>query len=56
MYSALNRINALSAFSLSTLSVLTFLCYASTVFIDYSRPVNIKAGNIYLWVFLWIQF
>ncbi|XP_071531541.1 signal peptidase complex subunit 3 [Panulirus ornatus] len=48
MHTFLSRVNAVSAFSLSTLAALTFLCFASTVFISYKAPVTITAANIVL--------
>ncbi|ROT74292.1 signal peptidase complex subunit 3 [Penaeus vannamei] len=48
MHTLLARANAVSAFSLSTLAALTFFCFASTFFINYSAPVSISAANIVL--------
>jgi len=48
MHTFLSRANAVSAFSLSTLAALTFLCFASTLFLNYTTPVNINAANIVL--------
>lgn len=48
MHSLITRVNAVCAFSLSTLAALTFLCFASTFFNDYSTKVNINAANIVL--------
>ncbi|KAG7169945.1 Signal peptidase complex subunit 3-like [Homarus americanus] len=48
MHTFLSRVNAVSAFSLSTLAALTFLCFASTFFINYTAPVTINAANIVL--------
>ena len=48
MHTLLSRINAVGAFTLSTLAGLTFLCFLSSVFKDYTTPVTIKAANIVL--------
>ncbi|XP_066968270.1 signal peptidase complex subunit 3 [Macrobrachium rosenbergii] len=48
MHTFLSRANAVSAFSLSTLAALTFLCFASTFFLNYTAPVTITAANIVL--------
>lgn len=48
MHTAFARLNAVCAFNLSTLAALTFLCFASTFFNDYSTQVNINAANVVL--------
>ncbi|KAF2894237.1 hypothetical protein ILUMI_11930 [Ignelater luminosus] len=42
MHSVLQRGNAILAYALSVLACLTFVCFASTVFLDYRTNVDIK--------------
>ncbi|KAF7274171.1 signal peptidase complex subunit Spase22-23 [Rhynchophorus ferrugineus] len=46
MHSALQRGNAIFAYTLSVLSFLTFCCFASTVFLDYTTGTDIKTVTV----------
>lgn len=46
MHSVLTRGNAILAYSLSVLAALTFVCFLSTVFLDYRTDVNIRSNRV----------
>jgi len=46
MHTVLTRLNALAAFTMSTLAGLTFLCFLSTVFLDYRTRADINTVNV----------
>lgn len=48
MHTFMSRANAVCAFSLTTLAGLTFLCFASTFFNEYSEPADIEVRNVHL--------
>ncbi|XP_031554548.1 signal peptidase complex subunit 3-like [Actinia tenebrosa] len=46
MNTFLSRLNTIFAFTLTVLAALTFLCFLSTVFLDYHVRVTLKTDNI----------
>lgn len=46
MYSVLQRGNAILAYALSVLACLTFVCFASTVFLNYRTNANISTVQV----------
>uniref|UniRef100_T1H644 Signal peptidase complex subunit 3 n=1 Tax=Megaselia scalaris TaxID=36166 RepID=T1H644_MEGSC len=46
MHTVLNRGNAILAYTLSVLACLTFCCFASTVFLDYSTETDIQTVKV----------
>lgn len=50
MHSFLSRANAVAAYALSVLACLTFLCFLSTLFIDYRTEASINTIRTIVWV------
>lgn len=46
MHTVLTRLNALGAYTMSVLAFLTFLCFLSTFFCEYSANANIDTVNV----------
>ena len=46
MHSVLTRLNALAAYTMSVLAFLTFLCFASTFFLEYKTAAQINTVNV----------
>ncbi|CAB4062084.1 SPCS3 [Lepeophtheirus salmonis] len=46
MHTVLSRANALGAYTMTVLTVLTFFCFVSTFFLDYSAPSDIKTVKV----------
>ena len=46
MHTVLTRLNALAAYTMSVLAGLTFLCFLSTFFLDYSARSQIGTVNV----------
>ncbi|XP_050299883.1 signal peptidase complex subunit 3 isoform X1 [Anthonomus grandis grandis] len=48
MHSVLQRANFIFAYTLSVLAVLTFCCFISTVFLNYTTDVDVKTVKVYV--------
>lgn len=46
MHSVLQRGNSILAYALSALAFLTFCCFASTVFLNYSTNADIRTVKV----------
>ena len=46
MHTVLTRANALAAYTMSVLAFLTFVCFASTFFLDYSAPAKMNTVKV----------